>query len=246
VRKLVLILFFFVNQLGYAQFDKKLTFSAFVGAGLPVGVKLDADSTPYVFSNFKNVFQLGGGVQYNIGSKLSFGINTIFLYATNYVNPLPVESKAQDIIEKEKKNYASSYLTNLAIGPAFKYKFFRNTAFNPYIFGEINFNYYNGYIAPRLQYYDLRSEDDTPNTETVLERYAILRFNSTTIPPSIAVGTHFGMGFDIKLSDTFAILYQLGYQINATATNNAMRKNMEFFSTQIGLRFSIIKSKSIL
>lgn len=243
VFKFVCIFSVFVS---FAQFDKKLTFNAFLGSAIPLGAKVDADSVPYVFSNFNNAAQLGGGLLYNASSKFSIGANITFLYCLNYKNPIPVESKAQNIINQESKNYASSYFTNIGIGPYVKYKFFRNAKFNPYLFSEINLNYYSGYVAPRLKYYKPVSDDQTPDEQSILDRYSVLRYNSNQIKPNLALGTHFGAGLDVKLNDSFSIMFQVGYQIGFTASDESLRRNLEYISSQLGLRFSLIKSKSIL
>lgn len=240
------MMFFVYQPLVKAQFDNKITFNAFLGSGLPLGASIDADSIPYVFSNFTYVLQAGAGVQYNFNPQFSLGISAGGFTGVRYKNPIPTPAGKEDIIEQESKNYRTSYFVNYNIGLVAKYKFMQAYKVNPYLFLEPTINYYSGEIAPRLEYYKAPTIDQTPAPEAITDTYTILRFNSKQIPATFAFGFIGGAGVDIKLSDTFTYMFQTCYQWVATGSDGNLKKPIHIIAVQTGLRFSFIRSKSIL
>ena len=233
----------------YSQFDRKFSFNASAGTALPLGPRVNADSIPYVFTNFRNAIQVGFGGQYNMNSKLSFGLNLGALLAINYQNPIATPAGKEEIIKAEQANYNNSLLTNFSLGIDCKYKFFRMTKLNPYVFGEINFNSFTGEVAPRLQYYDQSKVNDPAFDEgsaVIKDKYTIIRYDSKKITTATAFGGNIGVGIDIKLSDTFTLYLQSAYNLILSGSNSDLKQNMSYVNFMTGLRFSLIKSKSIL
>ncbi len=239
-----ILYFLMISGLSFAQFDKKITFNAFAGTTLPIGDRVNADQVPYVFSNFRNGLQAGIGGQYNFSPKFSVGLNLTALVALNYSNPILTTGNRQEIIEKEQSNYKNSILNNYSLGIALKYKLLRQARFNPYVFGEININYYSAEIAPRLQYYEAPAS--ASDSVSISDKYTILRFNAKKIEPSLALGGNAGVGVDIKLNDTFTLMLQSAYYLIGTANAKDLGVNLSYIGFQGGLRFSILRSKSIL
>ena len=246
MRYIFYIIFFCLNmKLAIGQFDKKLTFNAFVGTTAPLGNRVNPDNVPYVFTNFRNGLQLGAGGQYNFSNKFSTGVNATALLAINYTNPIEALGSKQDIIEKEKANYSTSYFTNYSLGISLKYKLLRQAKVNPYVFGEVNINYYSGDVAPRLQYYEADNRL-VADSLTIRNKYTIFRFNSKQINSAVALGGNVGVGIDVKISDTFTFMLQGVYFGVATKQNSELGENLNYLGIQSGLRFSILKQKSIL
>ncbi len=171
-------------------------------------------------------------------------MNLTALVAVNYSNPIVTTGSKQEIISKEQENYKTSIFNNYSLGIALKYKLLRQALFNPYVFGEININYYSADIAPRLQYYE--SADGSKDSISISDKYTILRFNAKKIEPSLALGGNAGVGVDIKLNDTFTLMLQGAYHFVGTANDKNLGVNLSYVGIQGGLRFSILRSRSLL
>jgi hypothetical protein len=229
-----------------AQFDKKITFSVYGGQILPLLKKVDKDSIPYIFPNFKNIFQLGVGMQYNLNNKISIGGNLSYFNGFTYNDPEELQkgTVAASVIEEENKQYAS-YFSNLIMGSYFKYNFMPDKKFNPYAYGEVNLNFYSALVQPRLRYLDNTALFDKEEDQ-VGDKYTILRFNKREIPLAIAFGGLIGAGLDYKLSNSFKIFLQSSYNHAFTNRQGEMKIDMNYINSQLGVRFSLFKEKSLL
>jgi hypothetical protein len=233
-----LLIFSFLSS--EAQFDKKLTFNAFIGGFKPLGQKIDPDFIPYVFSNFQNGGQLGLGGQYNLNPNFSIGLNLVSSASISYKDP----NKLSNVSISYEGEYKSSF-SIYSLGIDFRYKFFPNKKFNPYFYGEFNFNIYKGNVEPNSEYID-QYQYDVDTAANISNKYTITRFNERVINSSFALGVLGGAGFDLKLSNTFVLFAQGAYNVKFTHKDAILQKNLNFVNVQLGLRFSLFKSKSLL
>jgi len=226
-----------------AQFDKKVSFNVGGGYFIPLGSKVDADNVPYVFPNFTSGYQILAGGQYNLNPNFSIGLNFIASLAVNYKNP--ISNGSDEKLKEESKNYYS-YFTNFGLGLDLKYKLFPTGKLNPYLFFEVNGNYYYGEVEPRLAYIDQNKVHSSYPSDVIKDKYTILRYNAQTIQPSFGFGIRGGIGIDYKLSDSFTVFIQGGYSSVFSQSNASLRTSLDFIAAQAGIRFSVFKSKSIL
>jgi hypothetical protein len=240
LKLLFFALLFFSFLPSKAQFDKKITFNAFIGGFEPIGAKVDPDGIPYVFPNFKNGGQIGLGGQYNLNPNFSVGLNLVSSASITYKDPTPLQS-GQSLDETKYKSSFSMY----SLGADIRYKLFPGKKFNPYVYGELNFNIYKGTVAPHFEYID-QSQPDVDTLPNISNKYTISRFNQREINSSFALGVLGGAGFDLKVSNTFVLFAQTSYNLKFTNNNSIIQKNLNYISAQVGLRFSIFKSKSLL
>lgn len=248
IKNLILVFLILSTSLAVAQFDKKVSFNLGGGYFIPLGTKVDADDVPYVFPNFTNGYQVFGGGQYNLNPNISIGLNFVASLAVNYKNPIKNGSDAR--LVEESKNYFS-YFTNFGLGLDIKYKFLPTRKLNPYLFFEVNGNYYYGEVQPRLAFVDLNKfpPDSDPSRypdDVIKDKYTILRYNAQTITPTLAFGIRGGIGMDYRLSDSFSVFVQGGYSSVFAQSNPVIRTSLDLIGAQAGIRFSVFKSKSIL
>ncbi len=250
---LLLLALFTLTQVSKAQdfssgdvFAKKFWLYALGGTMVPVGLKIDGDSLPTVFPNFNNGVQLGVGFQYNPNARWVLALNVMNFLSFNYKNPLPNASNAK--VEEEKlKNGFNSYFSNTSIGIEGRYKFIPLKKFNPYLLAELSGNYYLAEIEPRLGYFEQSRVGNVDfGDDIVRDKYTLLRFDAKKIEPSIAFGTKFGIGCDYKLNENIILFLQGTYSTIFTQSNLLLKSNCNFISIQAGVRFGLVKSKSIL
>ncbi|MFL5731483.1 MAG: outer membrane beta-barrel protein, partial [Cytophagaceae bacterium] len=194
-----------------------------------------------VFPNFKNGGQAGLGVQYNINPSLSVGLNAGTSVSIKYVDPLPLSSAVGSIGDD---NYKSRF-ANFSIGTDFRYKFLAAKKFSPYVYGEVNVNFYSARVQPHYTYINQNKPYDPYDPNGIDSKYTIARYNAREVS-SVAMGVTGGVGFDLKISNTFVLFLQSGYNIKFTQGNETMLKNLNFININTGLRFSLFKSKSLL
>jgi hypothetical protein len=228
-------------ETAYSQFDRKVTFNAFLGYFKPLGTKISPDSVPFIFPNFKNGGQLGIGVQYNVSPSFSLGFNASSSLSVKYVDPLPLTSSAD---KGEGDNYKSRF-TIFNIGIDFRYKFLASKKVSPYIYGEVNLNFYNAKVQPHYTFINQNQPYDPYDPNGIDNKYTIARYNAREVS-SVAFGLTGGAGVDLKISNTFVLFVQGGYNIKFTQGNDIMLANLNFINANAGLRFSLFKSKSLL
>ena len=227
----------------YGQFDKKITFNAFLGVFKPLGSKINPDSIPYVFPNFTKGGQIGVGGQYNIKPNFSVGLNLIYSISIKYKDPIPLSSSVSSNVKSG--DYKSSFSIT-SIGIDSRYKLFPHSKFNPYVFGEVNFNLYSAKVEPHYSYINQTQPSFNQYDPGIANKYTLARFNARQVTTTAALGVLGGIGFDMKLSNTFVLFAQSAYNLKFTSGNNIIQKNLNFINVQAGLRFSLFKSKSLL
>ena len=237
----VIIAFFLSMENAYSQFDRKVTFNAFLGYFKPLGTKISPDSVPFIFPNFKNGPQGGVGVQYNVTPSFSIGLNASYSLSFKYVDPLPLTSGVDKV---QGDNYKSRF-SLINIGTDFRYKLFASKKISPYVYGEVNLNFYNAKVQPHYTYINQNKPYDPFDPNGINTKYTIARYNAREVN-TIALGVTGGAGFDFKISNTFVLFIQGGYNIKFTQGNDIMLANLNFINANAGLRFSLFKSKSLL
>lgn len=241
VRILLLLIITLVSiEKSTAQFDRKVTFSGYAGYIIPLGDEIDPDSIPNIFPNFKTGFNMGIGGEYNFSHNFSAGFTLATTYVFNYKDPIPL---ASSITVGDGKD--DSYFFMTTVGTDFRYKFLHQRAFNPYLFGQIDLNIFNGQVEPHYSFINQTKGYDHYDP-TIQSKYTILRYNARKIETGLAFGVLAGTGFDLKLSNTFVLFLQGSYNLKFTKGNDVIQRNIQYLNAQAGLRFSLFKSKSIL
>ncbi|MBC8109564.1 MAG: outer membrane beta-barrel protein [Verrucomicrobia bacterium] len=237
-----LLLFCLFSMSVFAQFERKVSFTAFTGSFIPVGKSTDADGIPTVFPNFKPGVQLGVGLQYNFNGRLSAGIELATYLAFQWTDPNPFAQPDSVAILIDIPQYTSYFSIN-SFGLGARYKILPDSKFSPYIFAHINLNVYAGSVAPRQSEINLQASSNAPNV--IRSQAAIVRFNARTVDAATAIGYCGGLGFEFSLSETFAVFLQGGYFQMQTRNNAILRDATNFINIQGGVRFNIFKLKSI-
>lgn len=220
-----------------AQFDRKINFNAFVGGAQSIGPELDPDDQPYAFSNFSLGGQIGAGIQYNIEA-FSFGFNFKYSRWFEWEDPIAGKKSTDTTflrsIGVRGLGRESSRFQNYSFGLDAKYKLFKYNRLRPYLFGEVNYNLVSGLIPPREIFVNFGGGVGS-----------IFRFNRKEINTTGAFGFLSGLGLEFDASDAFGLFLQGGYNIVYTSGKKELRQNMQFFNAQLGIRFSLFKSKTI-
>jgi hypothetical protein len=250
MRAVFLLFTICLSQSLWAQFDKKINLNTSAGLVVPLGPALDLEDNPYTFSNFRPGVQLALGLQYNYSKALALGVS--FRYGAWFAWSNPIED---DLGENPARNNTGINLDRAQINPFFqnyslgidvKYKFLRRSAFNPYVYGEASYNLFAGQVPPREQQASNILFFDGGDDVAIDNNFTFFRFDAQQVEVDFGWGLGGGIGLDWRASDTFIVFVQGGYNIVYTASNPEMRQNMQFFNTNVGLRLSLFKSKSLL
>lgn len=193
MKKIIITLLLITLTFGTkAQFEQKMTMQLSAG----YSVLLGDDIGEY----YKNGITLDGGLQYNFNR--DFSLIALIKYGTYF-------------IKKDEYNNMEGKFNNLGISICPKYKFIKDKAINPYVYGGFNLNYIKYSYDFSGEYFEYKEP--------------------------LSFGFLIGVGAELQINDNFTPFSQIG--ISHINTDSDYKINSFFI--QFGVNINMFKSKTL-
>lgn len=219
----------FANQ-SFAQLENKLFAHGYIG--LPIYNKQSNEnqsiSGQNIFSDYKSIPMIGGGIYYGFNTKLAIGINGRF----NYTN---------------KDNYT---LPAFGLGLETKYNFVHNDKpISPFVIAEINTN---AIAINQTSFTENVNLSPTGNTEDVEPTLSTTFYPEQQIKLNNVLGYMIGAGVDFTVKKKLGMYFSVNYMTTNADQQAAVSElypdnnsTYSFITLKVGIKIGFLQSNDL-